>query len=222
MNVFEKFAQKIAAGAEWLGKVIGEGFSFIPRLITYTEEAKQVASDALTGLVALLDAVGKFVSATAKDGAPFLTAQMGLGADVAKAVAASGLNVMEDEAVLADLKAIVKEFTDGGAADILAAWHALVEAAHSLNQTVLADVKKLASLPAATAPAAPEHAVNTATGQRVTVHAVDPDAPGLMDHAVNTATGQRVMTHVADPDAPPATDHTVNTATGQRTINPNS
>lgn len=134
---------KIAAGICWLPKEIGKGFSKLTRLITVTNDAKQLASDVLPKLLNTLDFVRQLVTATIKDGGAFLAAITGLGTAVAAAVEAGITNIAADEAVVVAVKNLIGIINQAHIADILSAWRGLVNAAHELDATAEADLKKL-------------------------------------------------------------------------------
>lgn len=134
---------KIAAGICWLPKEIGKGFSKLGRLVTVTDDAKQIASDVLPKLLNTLDFVRQLVTATIKDGGAFLAALTAVGTSVAAAVEAGVTNIVADEAVLVAFKNLIGIINQTHIADILSAWKGLVNAAQELDATAEADLKKL-------------------------------------------------------------------------------
>ena len=134
---------KIAAGLCWLPKEIGKGFSKLTRLITVTDDAKQMASDVLPKLLNTLDFVRQLVTASIKDGGAFIAALTALGTSVAAAAEAGVTNLAADEAVVVAIKNLIGLINQTHIADILAAWKGLVNAAHELDATAEADLKNL-------------------------------------------------------------------------------
>jgi hypothetical protein len=134
---------KIGHGIKWVVVKIGDGFKELPRLITLTHDAEQLGSQALPEVLLVLEDVKDLATATVKDGGVFLTGLTALGGALAEAAQAGGVNAEYDAAVLAAVKTLAADFKAQNVADILAAWKALVDSAHSLDQTILADLKKL-------------------------------------------------------------------------------
>jgi len=134
---------KIAAGLCWLPKEIGKGFSKLTRLITVTDDAKQMASDVLPKLLNTLEFVRQLVTASIKDGGAFIAALTTLGTSVAAAAEAGVTNLAADEAVVVAIKNLIGLINQTHIADILAAWKGLVNAAQELDATAEADLKKL-------------------------------------------------------------------------------
>lgn len=137
--------EDVGKGVLWVGKEIGKGFSSIPKLITLTDDAKQIASDAVPKVLDVLDAGKDLANSTAQDGSLFLLDVTALGGAIVAAAGKSGADLVADSAVLAAVEKLVSDFKADNVKDILASWQKILAAVHALNATVESDLKKLES-----------------------------------------------------------------------------
>ena len=142
-NVFVK----VGKGLEWVGKEIASLVTDVPKalskLITLSDDAKAIASDAGTEVIALTTDVTALVVAVAKDDGASLQAISALITAVEAAGAAELLNPAADAAVLAAVSAFCKTINTSNYQDVLTAIAKVIADGKSLSEVVIADVKKL-------------------------------------------------------------------------------
>ena len=143
MNGFEQFFANIAKGFAWLGKEIGKGIGYIPKLITLTNDAEKSGAECLPKIIVVVNDAGKLAQLTSADTANMLTDLAALGAAVVTAATNEGVNLAADTAVVTAVNKLISDAKTQSYADMVTAWHQLCADVHDLDATVLDDLKKL-------------------------------------------------------------------------------
>ena len=143
MNGFEQFFANVAKGFVWLGKEIGKGIGYIPKLITLTNDAEKSGAECLPKVLKVVNDAGALAQVTTADSAGLLTDLAALGKAVMTAASNEGVNLAADAAVVTAFQQLIADAKKQSFADAVAAWHQIVEDVHDLDATVLADLKKL-------------------------------------------------------------------------------
>ena len=142
-NTFTNILAKIVGGITWLGKEVVKLSTELPKIITLTDDAENIASDALPKVLAVVDDAKALAVAGVAETGPILTDLAALGAAVALAIAAKGINLTADAGVAAAVEKLVATAQTESYATVVATWHALVTSVAALDETVVADLKKL-------------------------------------------------------------------------------
>lgn len=142
-NVFVK----IGHGLEWVGeeaeKLVVDVPKALDKLIVLSDDAKKIASDADTQVILVFGDVSSLVSAVAKDDGASLQAIAALITAGETAIAADGLDVPDDAAVLAAASVFFKSINGTNYADVLKAIAKLINDGKTSVSVVIQDFKKL-------------------------------------------------------------------------------
>lgn len=142
-NVFVKIGQ----GIKWVGKeaekLVVEVPKALGKLITLSDDAKNIASDAGNEVITLAGDVTALVAAVGKDDGASLQAIENLINAGEAAGAAELLNPVADAAVLAAATVFFKTINTTNYADVLKAIAKVIQDGKSLSSVVITDFKKL-------------------------------------------------------------------------------
>jgi hypothetical protein len=148
------FWSKIKSFFHGLGMDLGAVFTELPKLITLTEDAENVATNALPEVMTLVQDSGVLVAATVKDGGAFLASFAELSAAIAAAIAAKAVNITADAAVVTAFENFCSLFNEANVSDILAAWAQITTDVKTLDTTMIAALQKMEADAKASSPAA--------------------------------------------------------------------
>lgn len=140
MNIFSE----VAKGFVWLGKAIADATTWVPRIVTVTEDVGQDAETLIPQATTVLLDVDNLALATVKDGGATLTAAAALTAAIVTAAEADALNIADDENVAAAFSAFITKVTTTSTwSDVLTAQQKLVTDWNSFGAAAEAALKKL-------------------------------------------------------------------------------
>jgi len=134
----------VVKGLKWVGKELTAVPSWIKKVITVTDDVEQDAQTLLPEAVTVLEDSGAVVVAAVKDSGADLTAADALVAAIEAAAQADGVNIEDDENVIAALKAFGTQVTSTtNFKDVLTAVKKLVVDWDALEGGATAALKKL-------------------------------------------------------------------------------
>lgn len=139
------FFKDIGKGILWIPEHLTSLPKALNKLITLSDDAKEIASDAAKEVITVSTDVGELVAAVQKDGGASLQAIETLIAAGGKAISDKGLNFVEDAAVVTAVETFFATINGTNYADVLAAVAKVITDGKSMTATVVADFKKLAS-----------------------------------------------------------------------------
>lgn len=127
----------------WVGKEIVNLPKALDKLITLSNDAKEIASDAAAEVIAVSTDVGNLVAAVEKDDGASLQAIEELLSSSGQAIADKGINFVEDAAAVAAAEKFFATINGTNYADVLLALAKVIADGKSMTSVVIQDFKKL-------------------------------------------------------------------------------
>jgi hypothetical protein len=146
---------EIAAGVEWVGKEIAHVAEWVPKVVTIVNDAEADAETLLPQAVKVFEDADRVALAAIKDSGAAIADAEALCAAIVLAAKADGLNIANDEAVIAAFRAFVSQVTSkSNYIDLLSAVKTLVTDYDTFGASAKAAIDKMESDVSGTAYAA--------------------------------------------------------------------
>lgn len=143
MSKIGTILKDVAKPFVWIGKKVVDLPKALNKLIVLSADAKQIASDAASEVIAVATDVGDLVKATAEDDGKTLAAFGVFLEDTEHAIASGLTDVAADAAVLQAVATLFGTLKGSNYVDVFAAIAKVIADGKSMTSVVIADFEKL-------------------------------------------------------------------------------